>query len=102
MTYNLPEPAVGNSVSAGRASDVKTFAAAVLLTFGAGMLVLVGYLLLDSFFGGFLGAVGAVFAVIWWRSVHEKVFPRDIPAKSIIILAVINAVLGVITFLLTT
>ncbi|GAA1981136.1 hypothetical protein [Amycolatopsis minnesotensis] len=102
MTYNLPESAIGNSVSAGRASDVKTAAAAALLTFGAGMLVLVGYLLLDSFFGGLLGAVGAVFAVIWWRSVHEKVFPRDIPVKSMIVLAVVNAVLGVITFLLTS
>ncbi|WP_158894976.1 hypothetical protein [Amycolatopsis anabasis] len=100
MTYNLPQPAGGDNVSAGTGSDVKTLAAAALLTYGAGMLVLVGYLLLDSVFGGFLGVVGAIFGVIWWRSVHSKVFPRDLPTKSVIILAVISAALTVLTFLL--
>ncbi|KAA9154441.1 hypothetical protein FPZ12_032170 [Amycolatopsis acidicola] len=90
----------GNSVSAGTGSDVRTFAAALLLTYGAGTLILVGYLLLDSAFGGILGLVGAVFGVVWWRSLHDKIFPRDLPVKSVVILLVVDVVLSVLAFVL--
>ena len=83
-----------NSVSAGTASDVKTFAAAALLTYSGGALMLVGYILLSGAFGAILGLVGAVFGVIWWRSAHDKkVFPRDLSRKSLVILVVAGVVL---------
>ncbi|HVV08793.1 hypothetical protein [Amycolatopsis sp.] len=89
-----------NSVSAGTGSDVRTFAAALLLTYGAGTLILVGYLLLSGVFGGILGLVAAVFGVVWWRSLHDKVFPRDLPVKSVVILFVVDVVLTVLAFVL--
>jgi hypothetical protein len=90
----------GNTVSAGPASDVRTFAAAALLTYTAGVLVLVGYILLSGVFGGILGLIGAVFGVVWWRSLHGKVFPRDLPLRSVIILAVVGAALTLLSFVL--
>ena len=89
-----------NSVSAGTGSDVRTFGAAALLTFGAGVLVLDGYIVLSGVFGGILGLVGAVFGIVWWRHKHDKVFPRDLPTKSIVILAVVDVVLTVLAFVL--
>lgn len=87
-------------MSAGTGSDVRTFAAALLLTYGAGTLILVGYLLLSGVFGGILGLVAAVFGVVWWRSLHDKVFPRDLPVKSVVILFVVDVVLTVLAFVL--
>ncbi|PRX48497.1 hypothetical protein B0I33_104314 [Prauserella shujinwangii] len=92
VTQPAQRPPLGNGVSAGPASDAKTFVAAALLTFAAGMIVLIGYVMAGGF-GGFLGLIGAVFAVVWWRSLHEKVFPRDLPAQSVVGLAVAAAVL---------
>jgi membrane associated rhomboid family serine protease len=90
-----------NSVSAGPASDVRTFLAAALLTYAGGALMLVGYVLLSGVFGAILGLVGAVFGVVWWRNLHDKkAFPRNLPAKSLIILAVVAAVLTVLAFVL--
>ena len=96
MTYNPAPPA---RRTPGTGADVKTFAAAVLLTFGAGMLGMVGWALLDSGFGGFLGLVGAFFAIFWWRHVHGKVFPSVLPTKSVVLLAVVNVVLALILLL---
>ncbi|HKS44552.1 MAG TPA: hypothetical protein VJT49_05450 [Amycolatopsis sp.] len=89
-----------NSVSAGTASDVRTFAAAVLLTYAGGVLMLVGYILLSGVFGAILGLVGAIFGVVWWRTVHKKVFPRDLPVKSLVILGVIGVALTVLAVVL--
>jgi hypothetical protein len=100
VSYNASPSASGNSVSAGTGSDVKTFLAAALLPFGGGMLVLAGYVLLDSFFGGLLGLVGAVLGVMWWRNVHGKVFPRELPTRSVVILAAVAVALVLLTFLL--
>ncbi|TVT15223.1 hypothetical protein FNH06_36555 [Amycolatopsis acidiphila] len=88
-----------NSVSAGTASDVRALLAAALLTYSGGVLMLVGYLLLSGVFGAILGLVGAVFGVVWWRKVHgDKVFPRDISVKSVIVLVAVGAVLTVLAF----
>ncbi|WP_199430216.1 hypothetical protein [Qaidamihabitans albus] len=92
VTYQPSRPPPGNGVSAGPASDAKTFAAAALLTFAAGMLVLIGYIMAGGF-GGFLGIIGAVFGVVWWKGLHEKVFPRDLPGASMAGLAVAALVL---------
>jgi hypothetical protein len=97
VTYNAAQPA--RSDRAGTASDVKVFISAVLLTFGAGLLLMVGYALLSSGFGGFLGIIAAVFGIVWWRSIHGKVFPAEIPTRSVIILAAVNVILAVILFL---
>ncbi|GAB3168196.1 hypothetical protein [Amycolatopsis sp. NPDC004378] len=97
MTYStqpVPRPKTAGA-------DVKTFVTAVLLTFGVGLLGMVGWAVLSSGFGGFLGLVAGVFGVVWWRTVHGKVvFPKVIPTKSVVILAVVNAVLALILFLL--
>lgn len=88
-----------NSVSAGTGSDVRTLLAAALLTYAGGVLMLVGYLLLSGVFGAILGLVGAVFGVVAWRKVHDdRVFPRDLPVKSLLILVAVGAVLTVLAF----
>lgn len=92
MTSVTHQSSQGNRVSAGPASDVKTFVAAGLLTFTAGLLVLIGYIMAGGF-GGFLGIIGAVFGVVWWKGVHGKVFPRDLPGKSMAGLVVAGALL---------
>lgn len=90
-----------NNVSAGTGSDVRALLAAALLTYSGGVLMLVGYLLLNSVFGAILGLVGAIFGVVWWRKVHEdRVFPRDLPAKSVIVVAAVGAALTLLAFLL--
>ncbi|MGW4484489.1 hypothetical protein ACWEOE_11680 [Amycolatopsis sp. NPDC004368] len=73
--------------------DVKIFATAVLLTFGVGLLGMVGWALLSSGFGGFLGLVAGGFGVYWWRSLHGQVFARNLPTRSVVILLVVNIVL---------
>ncbi|HKN51006.1 MAG TPA: hypothetical protein VJX66_00830 [Amycolatopsis sp.] len=96
MTYPSTQPARRPS-NAGQ--DVKTFATAVLLTFGAGLLGMVGWAVLDSGFGGFLGLVGGVFAILWWRHVHGKVIPADLKTRSVVLLFVVNVVLAGILLL---
>ncbi|WP_312868815.1 hypothetical protein [Amycolatopsis pithecellobii] len=89
-----------NSVSAGTGSDIRTLAAAALLTYAGGVLLLVGYLLL-SVFGAILAVVGGVFGVIWWRKSHgDRVFPRDLSVKSLLILVGVGAVLTVLAMAL--
>jgi hypothetical protein len=95
VTYNQAQPARSNSAG----TDVKTFATAVLLTFGTGLLMMVGNGLLSSFFGAILGLVAAVFGIVFWKNRLGKVFPDVVPAKGLIILAVINVVLAVGLFL---
>lgn len=72
---------------------MKIFATAVLLTFGVGLLGMVGWALLSSGFGGFLGLVAGGFGVYWWRSLHGQVFARNLPTRSVVILLVVNIVL---------
>ncbi|ANN19107.1 hypothetical protein SD37_28105 [Amycolatopsis orientalis] len=85
--------------ASGTGADIKTFATAVLLTFGTGVLMMDGWALLDSGFGAFLGLVGAGFGIFWWRSIHGKVFPRELSTKSVVILTVINVVLVLLLLL---
>jgi hypothetical protein len=90
VTYNEAQPARSN----GAGTDVKTFATAVLLTFGAGLLAMVGNGLLDSFFGAILGLVAAGFGIVFWKNkLDGKVFPAVIPTKGLVILAVVNVAL---------
>ncbi|MGW4065535.1 hypothetical protein ACWEGE_45100 [Amycolatopsis sp. NPDC004747] len=96
MTYHSTEP-VPRPKTTG--ADIKTFVAATLLTFGVGLLGMVGWAVLDSGFGGFLGLVGGVFGVVWWRKIHGKAFPAVLPTKSVVILAIVNAVLALILLL---
>ncbi|OZM70033.1 hypothetical protein CFN78_27525 [Amycolatopsis antarctica] len=95
----MPQSTDSHSVAKGGGEDVKTFATAALLTFSAGMLVLIGTLLIGGF-GTFLGIVAAVLGVVWWRSVNEKVFPRTLPNSSMITLAVATGVLGLLVVFL--
>lgn len=94
VTYNQPQQSGANSVSAGGASDVKTFAAAALLTFSAGLLVLLGVLVIGGGFGGFLGIIAAVLGVVWWRSINQQLFPRDLPTASMVGVTAAAAGLG--------
>jgi hypothetical protein len=90
VTYNASQPAR----STGAGADVKTFATAVLLTFGVGLLGLLGYGILDSGFGGFLGLVAGVFGIVWWVKIHGKAFPAVIPGRSLLILFVADILLS--------
>ncbi|WP_181773796.1 hypothetical protein [Amycolatopsis pittospori] len=100
MTYNQMQPAhPARPATVGKGADVKTFATAVLLTFGTGLLMMDGWALLDSGFGAFLGLVGGGFGIFWWRSIHGKVFPRELSTKSVVILTVINVVLVLLLLL---
>jgi hypothetical protein len=87
---------VANKVSAGTGSDVRTFVSAALLTYVVGVLLLNGVILLDT--GGFfLGLFVAFFAVLGWRKYHgKKLFPRNIPVRSVIVLAVLGIALTVL------
>jgi len=97
VTANFPQHATAKPPSAG-AAGVKTFVTAALLTFAAGELVLLCYALLGVF-GGIIGLVGAVFGIVWWRNIHDgTAFPRDLPAKSVVILAVTTAVVTLVAF----
>lgn len=82
MTYQPAQSPQDTSVYAGTPSDVRTFLAATLLTFSAGLLVLLGYGLFGGF-GAFLALIADVFGVVWWNSLHGKVFPKNLPAKSV-------------------
>jgi hypothetical protein len=97
VTFHSTEPVPRAS---GAGADVKTFVTAVLLTFGVGLLGMVGWAVLSSGFGGFLGLVAGVFGVVWWRKIHGKAFPRVLPTKSVVILAVVNAVLALVLILM--
>jgi hypothetical protein len=99
VTYNHAQPARSDGGSGGAAPGVKTFASAVLLTYGAGMLLMVGYALLNSFFGVILGIAAAGFGIVFWKNRHGGIFPSTIPTRSVIILAVVNILLGVILVL---
>ncbi|WP_145926754.1 hypothetical protein [Amycolatopsis orientalis] len=100
MTLNPMQPAhPAKPAASGTGADIKTFATAVLLTFGTGVLMMDGWALLDSGFGAFLGLVGAGFGIFWWRSIHGKVFPRELSTKSVVILTVINVVLVLLLLL---
>ncbi|MEU3623971.1 hypothetical protein [Amycolatopsis coloradensis] len=100
MTLNPMQPAhPAKSATPGRATDVKTFATAVLLTFGVGVLMMDGWALMDSGFGAFLGLVAGGFGIYWWRSIQGKVFPRELSTKSVVILTVINIVLVLLLLL---
>ncbi|WP_028661699.1 hypothetical protein [Saccharomonospora saliphila] len=87
-----PSQRATGSPATGPAAHAKTFATAALLTFACGMLVLIGYVMVGGF-GFFLGLVGTVFGVLWWKDLHGTVFPKDIPAKSLVILAASAAAL---------
>ncbi|WP_027927290.1 hypothetical protein [Amycolatopsis benzoatilytica] len=84
----------------GAGPDLKTFGTAALLTFGAGTLCFVGWGLLSSGFGFFLGIVAAGAGLWWWKTIHGSMIPRGLPAKSVVILAVVNVVLFGILLLL--
>lgn len=90
-----------NSVSAGPGSDLGALLVAALLTYSGGVLMLVGYLLLDGVFGAILGLVGAFFGVVWWRKLNgEKTFPRTVKPARVIVLAVVGALLTLAAFAL--
>ncbi|WP_236788833.1 hypothetical protein [Amycolatopsis sp. GM8] len=90
-----------NSTAVSVGPDIRALVAAALLTYSGGVLLLVGYLLLNGVFGAILGLVGAVFGVIWWRKVHDdQVFPRDLTVRSLLVLLGVGVVLTVLAFVL--
>lgn len=92
-----------NRVSAGTASDVRTFITATLLTYAAGVITFLFYAMLDGSGGGvFLGLIVALLAVLGWRRLQGgKAFPRDPSVRSVITLGVCAAVLTGIVVALT-
>lgn len=90
----------GKSVSRARTSELRTFLAPALLTYGAGVLVLLTYLLLGNGFGIVLGLIAVGLALAWWRNVAGRMIPEPVPAKGLVVLAVLSAVFTVLSFLL--
>lgn len=78
---------MNNSVSAGAGSDAKAFGAAALLTFTCGMIALIGYMMIGGL-GIVLGIIGIVFGLVWWKGHHERMLPRDLPTKSLVLLGI--------------
>ncbi|MEV4314395.1 hypothetical protein [Actinocrispum sp. NPDC049592] len=81
-----------NAVTAGWGSDIRAAAVGALMPFGAGLLVLVGYLWLDVF-GVFLGLGGAIWWAVWWRRKHGRFFPRDVEGGPFILTIVLAGIL---------
>jgi hypothetical protein len=66
-----------------------------LMTFGAGLLVLIGYFWLDAF-GAVIGAAAAIAGVVWWRRRHGQFFPNGLQGRTVVRFAVLVGVLAVI------
>jgi hypothetical protein len=82
-----------NTVSAGFGSDVKAAVVGALMPFGAGVLVLAGYLWLDIF-GIVLAAAAGIWWAVWWRRKHHgKFFPREVEGGPFVLTIVLVAVL---------
>jgi hypothetical protein len=92
-----PQARLG-SPSAG--ADARVLAAAALLTFTSGMLLLVGYQLLGGI-GVFLAIIGAIFVLVVWHNAHEGFFPRTLTGGKVAGLAASSAALGLFSWLLS-
>lgn len=88
VTQNLPQ----TSATPTGADNAKTLVVPALLTFSCGMLVVVGNLMIGGF-GILLGIIGAIFGVVWWRSVNGTVVPVPVKKSSLISLIVVSIVL---------
>lgn len=88
------QPTDSGAQSSPSGGGLATLGGAAFLTFAAGMVVLIGYLMIGGF-GAFIGIVGAIFGVTWLAGVHGgKVFPRaGFPPKSLAGLAMTAVVL---------
>ncbi|MCP2252302.1 hypothetical protein LY13_001041 [Prauserella aidingensis] len=87
------QPAGADAQPSPSGGGFLTLAGAALLTFAAGMAVLIGYLMIGGF-GAFIGIVGAIFGIVWLAGVHGgKVFPREgFPVRSVAGLAAASVV----------
>jgi hypothetical protein len=84
--------ALSNRVSAGVGSDFRAAVLGAMMPFGAGLLVLVGYLWLQVF-GVILAVGGGIWWAVWWRRKHGKFFPRDVEGGPFILTIVLTVIL---------
>lgn len=76
------------------AAQVRTFLVAALLTYACGVLLLVGFILVNGDGAGIvLGLLAALFTVLVWRGAQGKVFPRDASTRSVVLLALYAALI---------
>ncbi|TVT30457.1 hypothetical protein ORV05_05580 [Amycolatopsis cynarae] len=91
----------GKSVSRAKAADLRTFLVPALLTYSAGVLVLLVYLLLGNALGIVLGLIAVALGLVWWRHVlGGRMVPRQVPVKGLVVLTVAAAAFTVLSFLL--
>ncbi len=85
----------------GFAADLRIATAAALLTFASGLIMLIGFLMAGGF-GAFIGLIGAGFGWMWWAEQHGgKVFPRDLPNRSLVLLGCASVGLGLLMLALS-
>lgn len=87
-----------NSEAAGPTTVSQDLLAATLgalMTLGAGLLVLIGYLWL-SVFGAVLGVAGVVAWGVWWHKRYGQLFPKELTGRTVARLALLIGVLAVI------
>jgi hypothetical protein len=84
--------AVSNRVTAGVGSDFRVAVLGALMPFGAGALVLLGYMWLDAL-GVILAIAGGIWWAVWWRRKHGKFFPRDVEGGPFILTIVLTVIL---------
>jgi hypothetical protein len=75
--------------------DVLAMVLAALMPVAAGLLLMLGFAWF-SYFGAFLGAVGAIAGGAWWRNKHGAFFPKTLRAGSVGGIAALVAVIAVL------
>lgn len=100
MTYDVHRRDRDSGAPTGLASDLRIVAAAALLTFGSGVLMLIGYLMVGAF-GVLLALFGAGLGWSWWSGQHGgKLFPRELPTSSLTTLAAVTGFLTLVMLLM--
>jgi hypothetical protein len=97
MNHVVPNPSETGPTTVSQ--DLLAAALAALMPLGAGILITIGYVWIDTF-GVILGAGATVAWGYWWRTKHGAFFPKDLNGATVGRIAVLVAVLAVVFILI--